>query len=650
VINVYGLGKDKRTTNIILWAVVASLAIGSLSTIVFAPSTVSQVKIARVNGAPIYFERYRKELVSLQEQLSSMKQMAKMYGLPEEMVLQAYGFDNPQVKALDNCVREVLYDQVKKSLAIRIDQEWFKQELLKSMPQFVGQDGRFNSAMYANYLQRLSMKPAEFEERRAEEMQRDMVYKFLQQTAYVPGFIASEAMVRDEAMRSFSVATIKLDHFAAQAKKMTVDDKELEAFYLTNKENYRIPEKRSATYWELDTKKVSGAIEIDEASVQSFYEKNKATTYRIAPKVKVRRIVIKKDQALAAEVLKKAQAQQADFAALVKQYSQDAASAEKGGIVDLSVKGTHDPEFEKAAFRLKTKNELSPVVRTKLGYEIIQLVDRVNASEKPLESVRAEIVAALKAKRGMGHIRSELERLTRSAKDDESALADFVKKHGLVAQQTPALTEADTKADGAEGLLAKKLFSNQNRASGIGYFADADGYVIFKPTTIKKSFISSFDDIKNIVATDYVEDQAKVLARRALKEAYASVLAGEKSLQDVANSLGGHYSVTSAAVKAKDLKEFDSEKNLKERLFSLTAPEQVLFVATDKNFYLAKINTMAAVKESDFAAKRTQYAKKEAARIASLQAGAFIASLHRNAKIEVEDKRLLDMQPEPERD
>ncbi len=654
MINVYNFGRDRKKTNIVLWAVVASLAIGSLSTIVFAPSSMSQVKVAKVNGSPIYFDRYRKELVSIQEQLNSLKQMAKMYGLSEEMMLQAYGLDNPGAKALDNCVREALYDHVKSQLNMRVDREWFKKDLIKKMPQFIGQDGRVNIAMYNNYMQRLGMTPAEFEAKREEDVKRDMVYKFMQQTAYVPGFLAKEAFVRDEVKRSFNVVTVKLEHFQAQAKKIPTDQKELEAYYLTNKEKYRIPEKRKATYWELDTTKVTNAVEIDQATLLNFYEKNKATIYRIPPKVKVRHILIKatgkKMPAQVNEILKKAQAEKADFSALVKQYSEDAVSVAQGGLIDLSVKGTRDPEFEKAAFRLKTKGEVSPVVKTKDGYEIIQLVERVNASEKPFESVRADILASLRAKRAMGHIRAELEQLVRLASEDESVLAAFTKKYGLVAKESSMLTESDAKDADIEGLIAKKLFSSQKRANGFGYFAHENKYVIFQATTLKKSHISALADIMPAVTTDYINDQARTMARRALKNAYAAVIAGEKTLNQISSELGGSFVATSAVASAKDLKEFGDEKTFKDRLFNLTDTGHMLFFASEKNYYLARIGEMEAVEQSEFVAKRTEYAKKEAAKIAGLQAGAFIASLHRNAKIEIEDKRLLDMQPEPERD
>lgn len=64
----------------------------------------------------------------------------------------------------------------------------------------------------------------------------------------------------------------------------------------------------------------------------------------------------------------------ADFAALAKQFSLDAASASKGGDLDFIFPGQtaqYGPDFERVAFALKP-NEFSGPIKTPLGYHIIQ--------------------------------------------------------------------------------------------------------------------------------------------------------------------------------------------------------------------------------------------------------------------------------------
>ncbi len=65
----------------------------------------------------------------------------------------------------------------------------------------------------------------------------------------------------------------------------------------------------------------------------------------------------------------------ADFAVYAALYSTDATSAKKGGELGFFERGQMVPEFEAAAFNLKP-GEISPIIETKFGYHILQLIER----------------------------------------------------------------------------------------------------------------------------------------------------------------------------------------------------------------------------------------------------------------------------------
>ena len=60
---------------------------------------------------------------------------------------------------------------------------------------------------------------------------------------------------------------------------------------------------------------------------------------------------------------------------LARLYSDDPGSASKGGDLGFVERGTLYPEFEAAAFNLKS-GEVSQIVKTQAGYHIIQLIER----------------------------------------------------------------------------------------------------------------------------------------------------------------------------------------------------------------------------------------------------------------------------------
>lgn len=75
------------------------------------------------------------------------------------------------------------------------------------------------------------------------------------------------------------------------------------------------------------------------------------------------------------EYRKKIIAGEADLAVYAALYSQDPVSAKKGGELGFFERGSMVPEFESAAFKLKP-GELSPIIETKFGFHILQLIER----------------------------------------------------------------------------------------------------------------------------------------------------------------------------------------------------------------------------------------------------------------------------------
>ena len=78
---------------------------------------------------------------------------------------------------------------------------------------------------------------------------------------------------------------------------------------------------------------------------------------------------------------------------MVKQYTEDPSAKDTSGIYTFA-RGRAEPEFEAAAFSLKT-NQISDIVETQYGYHIIKGLERFPAKHDSFAESKAKIKAYL---------------------------------------------------------------------------------------------------------------------------------------------------------------------------------------------------------------------------------------------------------------
>lgn len=100
----------------------------------------------------------------------------------------------------------------------------------------------------------------------------------------------------------------------------------------------------------------------------------------------------KKAKELAQDILTQTLAENADFAALAQQYSEDPGSKEQGGDLGWFGKGIMIPEFERAVFEDLAVGEITKeLIQTQFGYHIIKKVDeRLKEPEVSVEIAEEE--------------------------------------------------------------------------------------------------------------------------------------------------------------------------------------------------------------------------------------------------------------------
>ena len=143
--------------------------------------------------------------------------------------------------------------------------------------------------------------------------------------------------------------------------------------------------------------------ERNAARARELYVVGGSQKYSTPEEVDVSHILIRTDQRGKDEALKLAEAARAklvagaDFSALAREVSEDRAVKSNGGRLSWMKHGMTDPAFEKAAFALKNRGDLTEPVLSSFGYHIIRLEGRKDSRPLSFDAVKAKIIEEMRA-------------------------------------------------------------------------------------------------------------------------------------------------------------------------------------------------------------------------------------------------------------
>jgi peptidyl-prolyl cis-trans isomerase C len=175
--------------------------------------------------------------------------------------------------------------------------------------------------------------------------------------------LAKRGMTADQFRREIEIGILAEELFNKRTANLKpVSEQDIRAFYDNNEERFVQPERVKASH------------------ILLTVNQNDSDTTRAQKKAEAQRILGE---------LKKG----ADFAEMARKFS-DCPSKQQGGDLDFFERGRMVPEFEKAAFGLKT-GQMSGVVETQFGYHIIKAVDHAPASTAPFDQAKQNIMQYL---------------------------------------------------------------------------------------------------------------------------------------------------------------------------------------------------------------------------------------------------------------
>ena len=326
--------------------------------------------------------------------------------------------------------------------------------------------------------------------------------------------VVAEFRKRNEKIK-LEVVPVTAEAFKSQ---VTVTDAELVPFFEKAKDKYRIGEKRKIKYAQVNVEQVRGTITVPETEIAAFYQQN-ISQYQTPAQMRASHILFKlegKDekvvQALAEDVLKKAKAPNADFAALAKQYSEDDSNNQNGGDLDYFGRGRMVAEFEQAAFGMKA-GEISNLVKTAFGFHIIKVVDNQPDQTRPIVEVHAELEDQLKWQKAQ----AEAERIAKSLEATTKTPADLdkvAKERNLAVVETGLIaSDEPIQGVGAQPELSGRVFG-MKEGEVTPAMRVATGWVFATVTGRQDSYVPQLAEVKAKVADDVRQEKAAEMAKQ----------------------------------------------------------------------------------------------------------------------------------------
>ena len=403
--------------------------------------------------------------------------------------------------------------------------------------------GKFDMQMYQAFLSQQGLTPAAFE-----AQQRDSMLAARLENLEKQSLVISDADARAEYQRkSLKVGLQYIGFDKAQfLAKVNADPAAMKAYFDKNRQQFRIPEKRSFDLIEGSTADYMQSAQVPEAQLQKDYQDG-IDSFRTPERVRVRHILIKtqgkpKEEAPAlrakAEGILKQLKGGADFAELAKKNSEDPGSAEKGGELGWVTHGQMVPNFEKASFALKP-GEMSGIVDTEYGYHIVQAEEKQEAHTQTFDEARPQLLLEAKKQVAADTLRKNIDAAHNEVVRTPTQAAAIAAKFGLkyVKQENVANGSPLPDLPNATELSTAITTAVKGAVTDFYSFDNAAKSAFAIVTNIAPARNAEYSEVESDVRQRYASSEAERLTQEAAKQAAESARKGE-SLEALAKQYG----------------------------------------------------------------------------------------------------------------
>jgi peptidyl-prolyl cis-trans isomerase D len=488
-------------------------------------------------------------------------------------------------------------------------------------------------------MQRPPLSPADFEEGIRRSLIVEKLRASLTDWLTVPDKELEQEYRRRNDKVKLAVVSFLADGFRAQA---TVTDQEVASYFGAHSADFKVPEKRKIKFMIVDIDAIRAKVTVPATEIERAYNDN-LDQYSTPEQVRASHILFRTEgkddaaiKAKAEDVLKQARAG-ADFGALAKKNSDDEASAKNGGDLDYLVRGRMVPEFDQVAFTLQA-GQISDVVKTQFGYDIIKVTDKKPGTKRTLAEVQPQLTDQLSYERAQtqaGDLAASLEKqITRASDLEKIAKAQnlSVQESGFFARDEPILglgpsPEAASRAfDMKVGDVSPAL-----RASR--------GFVFITLVAKQDPYAPKLDEVKDRVRDEVIKQKARDLSKQKAIDVAAKLKAAP-DFEKAAKAAGVEAKTTELIARDAPLPDLGVAPAVEDAAFSLPVGSVSEPITVANGTAVIKVVQKQETTAEDYALAKDRFRDELLADRRGRFFGAYMTKAKAKMKIEVNRETL----------
>ncbi|MDP3787731.1 MAG: peptidyl-prolyl cis-trans isomerase [Candidatus Chromulinivorax sp.] len=617
-----------------LWIFLGVLIFGGLS-FDFSDNKPWVIKVYKEKSTELDF---RQAIVSLQRYLDSLKAQGIVFPRTESI----------EKEVLRRIVANALLQNVGKELDLAIPQMLLDEQLSQYFVSFPAYFFDAKGQPNIDKIEKLIQRPFDsFIQEIENEIKSNLLYSLISIGSYIPQFEVSAQYTEECADKTYSILTFSLHKALEKAKETKVSQEVLERFYKKAEHGdvYKSVEKRAGHYWKFSSKDYG--LTVSKADVSAYYDAHKQADYLEHPaEVQVHRIFFKVDgdndaRAEAHIVQEELQKDPTAFAATAKKIAAAKLASQGSEKTEFFAKDSkkYDKILVDTAFeQLSQDHDISNVIKTEKGYEILQRLSRKPAKYTSLHEVQGHIEEKLLEEKFAKRFKQDAERLVSHAGYNKEALASFIEKR----KGHKESLDLEVKNP---GIIGMQLFQTEQGHYAV-FMMGKEG-ILLECTHVQKRALKPFAEIKSTVSADYYKKQAQqelqTIALDAMKNA------STMSFDDLAKKYDAHVQVAHATYKngQMDQDAILRRPEIMQKLNVLQSAGAMIDVATATESFLIRLDVVAQVDNKLFEEKKTTIESTLASKAKYKGRDSFIASLYIHAKlidkmIEIKEQLLKD--------